>query len=173
MEKNIKNIEKNKKRKTICLISITVLIVAIIGIIVIKANSNPIIGKWCYSEGKAWCYEFNKDMTGSYGTSNNKNNLTYKIDGEILHVEYENDNMSMPDTKFRIENDTLILTTSKGEEVSYIKEEKTMEQPQNETIRAEDDTEKDEELKKREEEILKQLEQEQKEQEAELEELEK
>lgn len=153
MEEDIKRTKKNKKRKIIYTIT-SICIITIITIILINKFASPsIVGKWCYFDGTALCYEFNNDSTGSYGISTNKNNLTYKTTDDILHVEYENNNINMPDVKFRIKNDTLILIKPDGTEIKYIKKEPETEQPQESREQQENQPENEEEIDKEHEEI--------------------
>lgn len=160
MKKIFETLKKSKKAKIISITFVSVCVLVIAIIILFNLNTNPIIGRWCYSEGRAICYNFNADKTGTYGTINNENNFQYTTENNILHVDYDSDNITMADVTYRIENGTLILTTKEGNEVKYIKEEPETEQlqesqeKQDERIEDNEDAEINlEEEEKREEEL--------------------
>lgn len=146
MKKIFEPLNKSKKTKIIIITFVSVCVLAAVIIILFSLNANPIVGKWCYSEGRSTCYNFNADQTGTYDMANNKANFTYTTNDGILHVNYESENIKMADAKYRIENDVLILTTQNEQEVKYIKEEPKIEQPNKVQEQQDNQTEKDEEI---------------------------
>lgn len=158
MKKIFEPLNKSKKTKIIIIAFVSVCVLAAVIIILFSLNANPIVGRWCYSEGRSTCYNFNADQTGTYDMANNKTNFTYTANDSILHVDYESENIKMADTKYRIENDVLILTTQNGQEVKYIKEEPKIEQPNNVQEQQDNQAENDEEIEQEREEMEKEYE---------------
>ncbi len=120
-------LNKSKKTKIIIIAFVSICVLAAVIIILFNLNTNPIIGRWCYSEGRSTCYNFNTDQTGTYDMTNNKTNFTYTAIDGILHVDYESESIKMDDTKYRIEDDVLVLIKQNEQEVKYIKEEPKIE----------------------------------------------
>ena len=82
---------------------------------------NPIVGFWKNDEsGFDFVYTFNDDGTGSYDSAGTVMPFKYTMDGEKLSVTYDGDSISW-DTTFKVNNDTLTVVDSTGEDVVYHK----------------------------------------------------
>lgn len=81
-----------------------------------SADSGVLVGSWAHSSG--YTYTFLADGTGSYGLGDASMDFTYEVDGDQLSILYVGSTSPFV-TTFRIEDNTLIILDSFGNEIPY------------------------------------------------------
>lgn len=83
---------------------------------------DPIIGTWEYEGGLKAIYVFEEDGKGTYtlGTDAAKQEITYTKDDKKIAITYGNSTVPF-ETEYKVEDDTLIIMDSFGNEVKYKK----------------------------------------------------
>ena len=93
------------------IISIIIILVIILSIFIYSRNNksqdNRFIGTWISYGGTI--YEFNKDNTGIMKLPLSEYKFKYKIDDNILIIDFENENAIDTEYKFSFDNNKLIL----------------------------------------------------------------
>ncbi len=80
-------------------------------------DNNKIVGKWAYG---SFVYTFNADNTCNYNAAGTNLDCTYEIKEDKLSILYKG-NTETFDTKFKIEDDKLIIKDSLDNDVVYTK----------------------------------------------------
>ena len=94
-------------------VALTILILIIV--LITKGCSGgkkEIIGIWRLDNSTT--YQFEKDGTGAMLLSNSQYEYTFKVKGENLHIDYQDDILVDGSYKFTVEGDTLILSGGEG-----------------------------------------------------------
>lgn len=79
-------------------------------------DKDPLVGEWAYG---SFVYKFNDDKTGTYDALGTIMKFTYKTDGNKITIDYEDGGPF--NTEYKIEDNTLIILDSFGNEVRYDK----------------------------------------------------
>ena len=112
--------KRNKKKKSPLILII--IIILIIGIIVYlnsknkktsNYDGNSLIGTFFYEENKTK-YVFNEDGTGSMSSDDYKYDYTYKIEGNILRIDFSKNEVHDVAYSFELNNGILKLTSKEG-----------------------------------------------------------
>ncbi len=113
--------KRNKKKKPLLILIIIILII-VVGIIVFINNrnnkkstydGNSLIGTFLYEENKTK-YVFKKDGTGSMSSDNYKYDYTYKVDGNLLSIDFSKSEVHDVVYSFELNNGILKLTSKEG-----------------------------------------------------------
>ena len=103
------------------------LIVAVITVIVITLANKPdtkIIGVWQYDEYTK--YDFNEDGTGCLCADDVHYEYTYKLSGDKVIIDFEEDVVRDCDYTYSVEDDTLTLNGGDGTDGGTYKLEKQL-----------------------------------------------
>ena len=133
MEKETKKPAKKEEAKKSCakkiigiIIAAVVAIAVIVIVIVAICSGNKdkgLVGRW-YADGNHnyYYYQFNEDGTGvyGYGQIEGGNNFTYEDKSDSIIIRYDGADNEL-DFKYKIEEDTLTIEDSIGQEVIYKK----------------------------------------------------
>lgn len=104
-----------RRQKNIMIISAVMLLIVIFALIIgLKScGTNPkLIGLWKLDDTAS--YQFEKDGTGSMILSNSRYEFTFKIKGDSLYMDYEEEFLMDGSYFFQIEGDTLVLIGGEG-----------------------------------------------------------
>lgn len=127
--------KRNKKKKSpLILIIIVILIVIVIGTVIFlnrkssNYDGNSLIGTFLYEENKTR-YSFKENGTGSMSSGDYNFEYKYKVDGNILSIDFAKDEVHDVAYSFELNNGVLKLiskegTVSIGEEYILKKENK-------------------------------------------------
>lgn len=93
-----------------------------------KDYKKELIGTWVFTDpdgAYSARYILKEDGTGTYtitvGEVSDEKNITYKTDGKVIYMTFENDT-DVFENKYRIENNNLIVTDSFGTESVFVKQ---------------------------------------------------
>ena len=118
---------RRQRRKRRLLLLTFVLIVAVITVIVITLANKPdtkIIGVWQYDEYTK--YDFNEDGTGCLCADDVHYEYTYKLSGDKVIIDFEEDVVRDCDYTYSVEEDTLTLIGGDGTDGGTYKLEKQL-----------------------------------------------
>jgi len=108
-----------KKFKKLGLIALTTFVMIIM---TGCKDSNSIIGKWAYYDGKNVkddvYYEFGKDNKGTYSFYKSSMNFTYEDKGNKVSIKYDG-NTSASEFEYSIKGGVLTIKDSFGSDVLY------------------------------------------------------
>lgn len=111
--------KRNKKKKSPLILIIIILIVGIIIFINNKNNKksnydgNSLIGTFLYEENKTK-YSFKEDGTGSMSSDDYKYDYTYKVNGNLLSIDFSKNEVHDVVYSFELNNGILKLTSKEG-----------------------------------------------------------
>lgn len=112
--------KRNKKKKSPLIFII--IIILIIGIIIFINNKNnkkssydgnSLIGTFLYEENKTK-YSFKEDGTGSMSSDDYKYDYTYKVNGNLLSIDFSKNEVHDVVYSFELNNGILKLTSKEG-----------------------------------------------------------
>lgn len=110
---------KKKKSSLICIIAVVLVAIAIV-IIISKQNEkrtnydgNSLIGTFIYEENKTK-YQFKEDGTGSMSSTDYNFEYIYKVDGNILNIDFAKDEVHDVKYSFELKDGTLKLISKEG-----------------------------------------------------------
>lgn len=106
---------RRQRRKRRLLLLTFVLIVAVITVIVITLANKPdtkIIGVWQYDAYTK--YEFHEDGSGCLCADDVHYEYTYKLSGDKVHIDFEEDVVRDCDYTYSVEENTLTLIGGDG-----------------------------------------------------------
>ena len=114
--------KKKVKVKKNLVVMVCLLIIVLIGLIfVIKAltrNKNELVGMWT-TDGNT-VYQFDEDYTGKLIVPLSEYKFTYKVDGDKLTIDFENNEKSTDvDCNYSIEDGKLVLTNFNGRTYTF------------------------------------------------------
>ena len=114
--------KKKVKVKKNLVVMVCLLIIVLIGLIfVIKAltrNKNELVGMWT-TDGNT-VYQFDEDYTGKLIVHLSEYKFTYKVDGDKLTIDFENNEKSTDvDCNYSIEDGKLVLTNFNGRTYTF------------------------------------------------------
>ena len=118
---------RHQKRNRKILLLTLLLIVAVITVIVVVLVNKPdtkIIGLWQYDEYTK--YEFNEDGTGCLCADDVHYEYTYKLSGDKVIIDFEEDVVRDCDYTYSVEDDTLTLIGGDGTDGGTYKLEKQL-----------------------------------------------
>ena len=98
---------KKIKIKNIIIIFIVIIILIIALLIFKKITKNPLIGTWT-TDGIT-VYQFKNKNTGSLIVPLSEYKFTYKIDGNKLYIDFENEKSNDSDYEYSFKDNKLIL----------------------------------------------------------------
>ena len=127
---------KKKRSPLIFIIPIVLVVIAVIGIVFFKQNKedisnydgNSLIGTFLYEENNTR-YTFKEDGTGSMSSGDYNFEYSYKVDENILNIDFAKDEVHDVKYSYELNDGTLKLiskegTVSIGEEYILKKENK-------------------------------------------------
>lgn len=127
---------KKKRSPLIFIIPIVLVVIAVIGIVFFKQNEedisnyegNSLIGTFLYEENNTR-YTFKEDGTGSMSSGDYNFEYSYKVDENILNIDFAKDEVHDVKYSYELNDGTLKLiskegTVSIGEEYILKKENK-------------------------------------------------
>ena len=114
--------KKKVKVKKNLVVMVCLLIIVLIGLIfVIKAltrNKNELVGMWT-TDGNT-VYQFDEDYTGKLIVPLSEYKFTYKVDGDKLTIDFENNEKSTDvDCNYSIKDGKLILENFNGNTYTF------------------------------------------------------
>ena len=119
--------KKTCSKKIIGIIIAAVVAIAAIVVVIIaicfSSKASALVGKW-YANGNHnyYFYQFNEDGTGLYGYGDYEEGMkfTYTDNSDSVIIKYDGKDNEL-DFKYKIEEDTLTIEDSIGQEVIYKK----------------------------------------------------
>ncbi len=111
---------KVKVKKNVIFMMVLFVLVVIGLIFVIKTltkNKNELIGMWT-TDGNT-VYQFDEDYTGKLIVPLSEYKFTYKVDGDKLSIDFENEKSTDVDCNYSIKDGKLILENFNGNTYTF------------------------------------------------------